>query len=97
MAAGSCALLLIVLAIFCFGALWESVYRTRPRPGESTTSAHDASEPVSSVRWWRFWPVVPLAAYLLLQLLILVARKPRLEHEASGSGRHEGASERQDE
>ncbi|HHK41288.1 MAG TPA: hypothetical protein ENJ50_02620 [Planctomycetaceae bacterium] len=97
MAAGSCALLLIVLAIFCFGALWESVYRTRPRPGESTTAAHDGSAPVSSVRWWRFWPVFPLAAYLLLQLLILVARQSRPKREASGGGRHEEESERQDE
>ncbi len=79
MAAGSCALLLLVLAIFAIGSLYESVRRPRPRPGSRTVDSNvDRQAPTPTpARWWRFWPVIPLAVYLLLQTLILVARGSR--------------------
>lgn len=95
MAAGSCALLLLVLAIFAVGALWESIHRTRPRPGERVAKQSDESESENPgrVRWWRFWPAFPLLAYLLLQLLILVARKTNAS--ASENGTPETTQQRQ--
>ncbi len=97
MAAGSCALLLLVLAIFAIGALWESVHRTRPRPGDRVAKQSDESESESPsrVRWWRFWPAFPLLAYLLLQLLILVARRTRGNAASSVNGDAEPAHQRQ--
>ena len=78
MAAGSCFILMIVLAVFVLGSIWESAIRSRPRNRHATRTSDDRSaetaSPLSRLRWRRLWPAIPLLVYLLLQLFILIAR-----------------------
>ncbi len=97
MAAGSCLMLSIVLAIFVFGSIWESAVRARPRhseqpgatsrPGVAGEGGSAQHTGVPAIRWRRLWPAIPLVVYLLMQLLIVIARaSDRQRKEAEGDG-----------
>ena len=81
MAAGSCGLLMLVLAIFVMGSIFESVRRPRPKPDSNQQAANDVGDdstglaPNTFDNLLRFWPVFPLAIYLLLQMLLIVAKR----------------------
>jgi predicted dehydrogenase len=70
MAIGSCALLMLVLMTFVFLAVFEGF----------RLPMADPAVPNDSAGWplaLRLWPVYPLLAFLGLQLLLMVARRPK--------------------
>lgn len=79
MAMGSCLLLLLALLLFCVLAVTEGIRLAAIDPTEITTEL-GAEEETGRNRWpllLRFWPVYPLLAFLGLQFLLVVARRPR--------------------
>jgi hypothetical protein len=74
MAAGSCGLLLLIFLAAVVLAVVEGLLW--PINGPSVDAATDETPGRSWPLLIRLWPVYPLAIFLLLQLLLFVARKP---------------------
>ena len=72
MSAAGCALLMVALVGLLIGAVVEG-FRMPLLDDHTTLSAEHAGERLSL--WIRLWPVYPLLVFLLLQLLLVVAKR----------------------
>lgn len=83
MAAAGCLILMVILLAFVFLAVFEG-FRSPLRETFTPSSPHAANVPKWPL-WVRLWPVYPLLGFLVLQFLLLLAKRASRDDSRSGS------------
>lgn len=73
MAASGCLILLLAFFGLVFMSVWDGV---RMSLGDDQTASAEPADSTTSLLW-RLWPVYPFLLFLVLQLLLFVAKQPR--------------------